>query len=430
MVQNLRDWLEKADYLSYLIIIWIWLICNYLIFIWAGNKWKNIQIITPHIIWIICNFFLIFFWFYLIFIDDYFNYAKGIESYEPPNNHHTLFDNYTYYLIIIWHIWHIWSDWPNFARLRCLRIPAARPPLAINVSSLLLDSSLQSVPCALFRCLRWHSYALLDANSPLQFLHLKFKNCSVDSLLNKLVPCPMWTEVEIARLLVWTNLQQINDQMAKTMIQNACTVNPLQAARWFHSSVRRRVLKVENKNTRQQENSSRLECKLNVLIHSETKNVRNPMNLQGPQQSNNPGRPNWFSCSTLRFFVTVASVKSKKYQKSFTPQGTPFRGCRWQGKCFSTSRPCGPCCSAWLLWISEFRSLLFSSSSDFNSLTFFVCMCRRLRAGPRQGRNNPKVQGNMQNVRRQRSWCEFDPCCLFISAPQEICVCFAASLNL
>ena len=30
-------------------------------------------------------------------------------------------------------------------------------------------------------------------------------------------------------------------------------------------------------------------------------------------------------------------------------------------------------------------------------------MCRRLRAGPRQGRNNPKVQGNVLKVRRQRS---------------------------
>ena len=60
-----------------------------------------------------------------------------------------------------------------------------------------------------------------------------------------------------------------------------------------------------------------------------------------------------------------------------------------------------------------FWNLLFSISSYFNSLTFFVCMCLLLRAGPRQGHNNPKVQGNhpgnVPNVRHH------DSCCCFAS---------------
>jgi hypothetical protein len=44
--------------------------------------------------------------------------------------------------------------------------------------------------------------------------------------------------------------------------------------------------------------------------------------------------------------------------------------------------------------------------SNINSLTFFVCMCRWLQAGPSK---NPKVQGNVQNV------CCHDLCCCFAS---------------
>ena len=65
-----------------------------------------------------------------------------------------------------------------FARLWCLKIPVVRSAHPAKVTSDLLDSSLQGVPRA-FRCRRCISYERKDANSPLQFFHLKFKNRSV-----------------------------------------------------------------------------------------------------------------------------------------------------------------------------------------------------------------------------------------------------------
>jgi hypothetical protein len=85
--------------------------------------------------------------------------------------------------------WFIWYCLPIFARLCCLRIQVARPPRRVNVIYVLLDLALESVPCA-DQCL---SYALIRTNrcefaaTRLQFLHLKFKICSVDFLFAWLV---------------------------------------------------------------------------------------------------------------------------------------------------------------------------------------------------------------------------------------------------
>ena len=65
-----------------------------------------------------------------------------------------------------------------FARLCCLKIPVVRYARLAKVTSDLLDSSLQGVPCV-FGCRRWILYECKDENSPLQFMHLKFKNRSV-----------------------------------------------------------------------------------------------------------------------------------------------------------------------------------------------------------------------------------------------------------
>ena len=52
-----------------------------------------------------------------------------------------------------------------------------------------------------------------------------------------------------------------------------------------------------------------------------------------------------------------------------------------------------------------------SIANYFSSLTFFVCVCQPLQAGPRQGRINPKVQGNMPKVRHHDSRCCFASDC-------------------
>ena len=91
-----------------------------------------------------------------------------------------LFDHYLHYCdyLLYWNV--IVNDSPvfAFARLCCLTIPVARPARPAKVTSDLLDSSLQGVPREL-RCRRWAFNERKDANSKLQFMHLKFKNRSV-----------------------------------------------------------------------------------------------------------------------------------------------------------------------------------------------------------------------------------------------------------
>ena len=112
----------------------------------------------------------------------------------------------TCYMIVWWLLWLFEffdeimckvNDSPNFAfaRLCYLKIQVARPARPAKVISSLLDSPLQSVPRA-FRCRRWQSYECNDANSQLQFLHLKFKNHSVCSLC----VCLVWQNIGNLRL--------------------------------------------------------------------------------------------------------------------------------------------------------------------------------------------------------------------------------------
>ena len=100
-----------------------------------------------------------------------------------------LFDDYLIMIIIIicimWIIWfteklHPYRNSPlfAFARLCCLKIPVVRFARLAKVTSDLLDSSLQGVPREL-RCRRWAFNERKDANSKLQYMHLKFKNRSV-----------------------------------------------------------------------------------------------------------------------------------------------------------------------------------------------------------------------------------------------------------
>ena len=108
-----------------------------------------------------------------------------------------LFDHYLHYCdyLLYWNV--IVNDSPvfAFARLCCLTIPVARPALPAKVTSDLLDSSLQGVPREL-RCRRWAFNERKDANSKLQFMHLKFKNRSV---------CLLWV------WLVWRSIGNLSE---------------------------------------------------------------------------------------------------------------------------------------------------------------------------------------------------------------------------
>ena len=139
------------------------------------------------------------------------------------------------------------NDLPNFERLCCLKTPVDMPERTEKVVSDLLDSSLQGVPCAL-RCLRWQLNEREEANSPPQFLHLKFKNRSVcllcvwldwrciDILSNwKTLLCACWyavtAAVEVAQLR--QNSQQTEEQKKIRNILTACNVSMDEE---FHSS--------------------------------------------------------------------------------------------------------------------------------------------------------------------------------------------------
>ena len=177
-------------------------------------------------------------------------------------------------------------------------------------------------PALPFRCHRWESHECKEANSPLQFLHLKFLNRSVCLLcvwlvwrrIGKLSQCsksvwaswfPLATVTAVGNALLWPNLQQTKAQKANPMILKARIVNTRDDFIVVDRIVQQNVLKGPSLWSKINWKKEQFKFIKTVMWFYNDLILLHTLRRANPPQSNDQRETESISCQAWYVFVTV-----------------------------------------------------------------------------------------------------------------------------